>query len=145
MESVGRVAAPGGLTFLFWNGWILDPQVQDHARVSEVYEGVGVALVPDVADHRGDGSWAQREIRDEPRLDRAEERTYTWSRRLAVDDYLGLLATTSQYAVTPPEARRQLFGRLRPVLGGFVSLAGSTLLLTTRRVDASDTDVICPS
>jgi len=135
-RRLAELLPPGGLAFLFWNGWILDPDVHDHARVGEVYQGFGVGLVPDVADHRGDGEWAQREIRDEPLLGRAEERTYTWSWRLAVDDYLGPLATTSQYAVTPPEAIGQLFGRLRPVLGEDVSLAGSTLLLTTRRVDA---------
>lgn len=130
-RRLAELLPPGVLAFLFWNGWILDPDVHDHARVGEVYQGFGVGLVPDVADHRGDGEWAQREIRDEPLLGRAEERTYTWSWRLAVDDYLGLLATTSQYAVTPPEARAELFGRLRPVLGQHVSLAGSTLLLTS--------------
>lgn len=122
-----------GMAFLFWNGWALDPQAHDHDKVREVYKIVSGGLAPDVDDNRSDGDWAQCEIRDEPQLVPAEERTYTWTWRLSVDDYLGLLATTSQYAVTPPATRAELFLRLQPVLGENVSLAGRTLLLTTRR------------
>ena len=122
-----------GMAFLFWNGWALDPQAHDHDKVREVYKIVSGGLAPDVDDNRSDGDWAQCEIRDEPQLVPAEERTYTWTWRLSVDDYLGLLATTSQYAVTPPATRAELFLRLQPVLGENVTLAGRTLLLTTRR------------
>lgn len=134
----GRLAellTPGGLAFLFWNGWVLDPGVHDHAWVQEVYDRFGGGLAPDLEDHRGDGEWARREIRDEPRLEPAGEQTYPWSLRVAVEDYFGLLATTSQYAVTSPEVRAELFTGLRPVLGGHVSLAGNTLLLILRRVE----------
>ena len=61
-------------------------------------------------------------------------RTYTWPWRLPVDDYLGLLRTTSQYAVADVGMREALLASLREVLGDVVVLLGRTRLIVVRSV-----------
>jgi len=66
-------------------------------------------------------------------LETAAATTYVWNWGLPVGDYLGLLATTSQYAVADPDNRGRLLDALGPVLGEDVRLNGRTLMLSTRR------------
>lgn len=133
----GRLAdllLPDGRAVMFWNGWILDPEVHDHGPIAELYAARAPALVPDLPqDGGGDwitgADWVTREVTFSGRLRIAEDRLVSWPWRLAVEDYLGLLATTSQYAVLPEEERAGLLGALRELLGEEVVLDGRTRLV----------------
>lgn len=120
---------PDGLAFLFWNGWSLDPQRCDIASVADVYDRLGEGLQPDLDARRSTVGWAQTEIEAEPALQLLSTRTYASPMEVDVHDYLGLLATTSQYAVATPAVRDRLFDALVPVLGPRVALRGRTLFL----------------
>ena len=126
-----------GMAAIFWNEWALDGQAHDTDRVSATYADLGPDLVPDLDetpdDHR-ERTWVEDEIGNEPRLSPVRKKIFPWSRVLRVDDYLGLLSTTSQYVVASPMTRITLFGALRQVLGDEVHLAGRTVLLTTHRL-----------
>lgn len=130
-RRLSKLLGEDGVAFLFWNGWQLDPTHHDLDAVRKTYRRDGVNLVPDIDDHRGDTGWAEDEIAAEPLLETAAATTYVWNWGLPVGDYLGLLATTSQYAVAGPEGRGRLFDALGPVLGEAVRLNGRTLMLST--------------
>lgn len=132
-SRLAALLAPDGLAFLLWNGWQLDPVQHDLHAVRAVYDLQGTGLVPETDDHRGQASWVEHEVADHPGLEIAAATTHQWSVTLPVSDYLDLLATTSQYAITGAEDRHRLFGSLRPVLGNAVQLQGQTLLLTISR------------
>lgn len=129
---LARLLGKDGIAFLFWNGWQLDPTQHDLDAVRQVYRRDGGDLAPDIDDHRAGADWAQDEIAAEPALATADSTTYAWDWELPVDNYLSLLATTSQYAVADPHRRRNLFNALEAVLGDTVRLNGRTLLLSTR-------------
>ncbi|TWP34306.1 class I SAM-dependent methyltransferase [Leekyejoonella antrihumi] len=129
---LARLLGNDGIAFLFWNGWQLDSTQHNLDAVRQVYRRDGGDLTPDIDDHRAGADWAQDEIAAEPALSTAESTSYAWDWELPVDDYLSLLATTSQYAVADLHRRRQLFNALRAVLGDTVRLDGRTQLLSTR-------------
>lgn len=119
----------GGRAYLFWNGWHLASPAHDLDAVRLLYATHGGGLQPDLEDHRADGRWAEREIEAEPALKLVESRAYAWPWQLNVEDYLGLLMTTSQYAVAQAGIRDPLLGALRELLGDLVTLQGMTHLL----------------
>lgn len=121
-----------GTAAMFWNGWSLDPGAHDLAGIRDVYRELGPDLTPDLAA-RGGGSWPGDEIAATARLVDATERSYEWTWNLLVNQYLSLLATTSQYAVLAEPTRAALFDALRGVLGDDVSLLGQTQLNLMRR------------
>ena len=127
-----------GRAYLFWNGWHLAPQAHDVDAVRALYTDSGHGLQPDVEDHRADVSWAESEIEAEPALGLVEARTYEWPWRLPVENYLGLLMTTSQYSVTAAGVREPLLESLRELLGDQVTLNGMTRLLQVAASDALD-------
>jgi SAM-dependent methyltransferase len=127
-----------GVAALFWNEWALDAQAHDSDLVRATYARFGADLVPDlddVPDGHEETTWVEDEIGNEPPLSPVAKKVFPWSRVLRVDDYLGLLSTTSQYVVASPTTRMTLFGALRQALGAEVHLAGRTVLLTTHRLD----------
>lgn len=127
-----------GRAFLFWNGWHLAPQAHDVDAVLTLYADDGRGLEPDVDDHRSDVNWAESEIEAEPTLALVDARTYQWPWRLPIDDYLALLNTTSQYSIMEAGVRESLLKSLSELLGGFVTLNGTTLLLQVAANEATD-------
>lgn len=124
-----------GIAFLFWNGWHLDSTRHDVEAIRAVYATYGNGLTSDLDDHRSATSWVENEVDAEPALVLAESKTYQWSHRLTIEEYLGLLSTTSQYAIAPSDLRGQLFGHLRSAVGPTAYLHGRTSMLvihTTR-------------
>lgn len=130
-RRLSQLLGEDGIAFLFWNGWRLDPEDHNLGAVREIYHQDGPDLVPDIEDHRSGASWAEQEIAADSQLT-ASATDYAWEWTIAVDDYLGLLATTSQYAVASPEKRASLFTSLKSALGQTVRLHGRTLLLSVR-------------
>lgn len=55
--------------------------------------------------------------------------SYQWGHALPVDDYLGLLSTTSQYATASSDTRDRLFQHLSAAIGQTAYLNGRTLML----------------
>jgi SAM-dependent methyltransferase len=126
---LASVLGASGVAFLFWNGWRLDGTRHDVESVRAVYADSGGEFTSDLDDHRSTTSWAEGEIATEPSVVLAESRTYEWDHTMSVDDYLGLLSTTSQYAVAPTDRRELLFRHLRPAIGPTAYLNGRTLML----------------
>ncbi len=126
----------GGIAFLFWNGWQFDGARHDAAAVRAVYASHGGGLASDLDDHRSTAGWAEREIEAHPGLTLSHSEVYRWDHSLPVEDYLGLLATTSQYATAPATVRERLFGPLARTLGPTTYLNGSTLLLVVEPAGA---------
>ncbi len=118
---------------MFWNNWALDEAEHDYAAIRDAYVQHGPGLIPDTGDIAQHSDWPGNELLEVPDLVDHDERSYTWSWHLSQEDYLALLATTSQYTVMPEAARRGLFNSLRPALGSHVSLRGRTLLNLMRR------------
>lgn len=129
-RRVASLLHPDGRAFMFWNGWHLDPATCDTAAVATVYERLGAELQPDLGDHRSTADWAEEEIGAEPGLRLVSRDLYDWPWRVAIDDYIGLLETTSQYAVAEARQRQRLFASLRDVLEPVVTLHGRTVSLT---------------
>lgn len=119
----------GGVAFLFWNGWHLDSTRHDAEAVRAVYAAHGHGLASDLDDHRSTTSWAELEIEADPSLTLAESMAYQWSRALSIEDYLGLLSTTSQYAIVPADTRDRLLRHLSTAIGPTAFLNGRTLML----------------
>ncbi len=128
----------GGRAYLFWNGWRLASQMHDLEGVRALYLRRGHGLQHDVEDHRSDTGWAESEIGTDPNLELVDARSYEWPWRLDVDDYLGLLRTTSQYSVADAGFREPLLNSLRGLLGDQVTLQGRTRLLQIDTHDAPD-------
>ncbi len=129
---LASVLAEDGLAFMFWNGWRLSPARHAAESIQALYERNAPGVTSDVEDHRGGVTWVEEEVTNEPALELAATATYRWERALAIGDYVGLLETTSQYAVAAAGTRRRLFDALRPALGDVVDLLGRTSLLTIR-------------
>lgn len=77
--------------------------------------------------------WTRAEIIETDGLEGLVESSYPWTWELSGQDYLALLATTSQYALLAEDARRRLFDSLQTELGDHVTLQGATLLSRMRR------------
>ncbi len=54
---------------------------------------------------------------------------YQWGHALPVEDYLGLLSTTSQYTIASSDTRDRLFRHLSSAIGPTAFLNGRTLML----------------
>jgi SAM-dependent methyltransferase len=128
-----EVLAPGGTAAMFWNRWRLDAAVHDHDAVRGACAEHGPDLTPDLVEIDQDPDWPRHEILGNPDLVGLVESAYAWTWLLSPEDYLALLATTSQYSVMPADARGRLFDSLRTVLGDRVALEGTTLLSRMRR------------
>lgn len=128
-SRLGSLIRPDGLAFLFWDGWSLNPAVHDIAAVEGLYQASAGGLQPDTEDHRSGPSWGESEIEAAPDVHLADTTRYDWDWRLPIQDYLGLLMTTSQYAVADPAVRRRIFTALADILGTHVELNGRTLSL----------------
>lgn len=129
MDAIGLVARRARCRVLVWNGWRLDGSRHNAEAIRKVYATYGGGLTSDLDDHRSATSWAEDEINAEPALVLTESRTYQWQHRLSVEDYLGLLSTTSQYATAPSDMRDRLFRHLSPAIGPTSFLHGHTLML----------------
>ncbi len=99
-----------------------------------MYRSYGEGLTSDLDDHRSSVGWAESEIEAQPGLALAESTTYQWEHTVPVEDYLGLLATTSQYAIAAPATRDRLFPHLATAIGPTAHLNGRTLLLVVEPV-----------
>jgi SAM-dependent methyltransferase len=132
-QRLVEVLAPGGTAALFWNRWRLDGAVHDHDALRRAYAEHGPDLAPDLDEIDQVADWPRREILQAPDLVGLVESVYAWTWHLSTEDYLALLATTSQYSVLPADARGRLFDSLVVVLGDDVALQGSTLLSRMRR------------
>ncbi|KYH43740.1 trans-aconitate 2-methyltransferase [Branchiibius sp. NY16-3462-2] len=128
-SRLASLLRPDGRAFLFWNGWALNPAELDLAAVAAAYDRWAPALDPDIEDHRGKVGWAEQEVAAVADLELERVERFSWPWHLTTEDYLSLLATTSQYAVAPPTVRNGLFDALREVLGERVLLDGRTLFL----------------
>lgn len=134
-SRLGSLIRPDGLASLFWNGWSLDPTAHDLAAVERLYQAQAPGLQPDTDDdHRSGPPWAESEISATPGIELVDTTRFIWDWRLPIQDYLGLLATTSQYAVADPALRRRLFAALADILGAQVELDGSTVSLVLSSV-----------
>jgi SAM-dependent methyltransferase len=138
-SRLGSLIRPDGRAFLFWNGWSLNPAVHDIAAVKRLYRSRAAGLQPDTEDHRSGPSWVESEIDAAPGIYLADTTCYDWDWRLPIQDYLGLLMTTSQYAVADPAVRRELFAALAEVLGTGVELNGCSLCLVVSPVAREET------
>ena len=126
-SRLGSLIRPEGRAFLLWNGWAINPATHDIAAVERIYQAQGTGLQPDTGDHRSQTSWAESEINAEPGLALVGADHYSWDWRLPIQDYLGLMTTTSQYAVADAASRHQLFASLAAALGPQVDLKGRTV------------------
>lgn len=126
----------GGVAFLFWNGWHLDGTRHDADAVRAVYAAHGDGLASDLDDHRSTAGWAELEIEADPSLMLAESMTYQWDHALPIEDYLGLLSTTSQYAIASSDTRERLFRHLSTAVGATAFLNGRTLMLVVEPAPA---------
>jgi hypothetical protein len=124
--------APSGAVALFWNNWHLDVPERDMDAVRRTYQAVAPDLIADLRSPEDVDPWRE-EIAAGSGLQDARERTYTWSWELATTDYLTLLSSTSQYAVTQQSRREALFAQLAPILGDNVRLQVTTRLHLARR------------
>ncbi|MGI9157192.1 MAG: class I SAM-dependent methyltransferase [Marmoricola sp.] len=138
-QRLVNVLAPGGTAAMFWNSWALDDAAHDYAAIQDSYAQHGPGLIPDTGETAQHSDWPSNELVEVLDLVDHDERSYTWSWHLPREDYLALLATTSQYAVMPEAARGHLFNSLRPTLGSHASLRGRTLLTLMRRASRTDT------
>ncbi|AIF41900.1 hypothetical protein HX89_14445 (plasmid) [Dermacoccus nishinomiyaensis] len=128
-----RLAAmirPDGRAFMCWNGWSLDGDHHDLEAVRAAYDADGEGVQADLIDGRSNGSWVETEVDAAPglRTDAIDE--FSWGWTLSIEDYLALLATTSQYVVVDRAQRERLFTALHTVLGEEVHLAGRTFAIT---------------
>lgn len=128
-SRLGSLLGSGGIAFLFWNGWQLDGTRHDAEAVRAVYTTHGEGLASDLDDHRSTAGWAEQEIEADPSLTLTESRAYRWAHALPVADYLGLLSTTSQYAVRSSDTRDRLFRHLSAALDPTAYLNGRTKML----------------
>jgi SAM-dependent methyltransferase len=126
---LGSLLGSRGVAFLFWNGWHLDGTRHDAEAIRAVYGAHGDGLVSDIDDHRSTIGWAEREIEADPTLALTGSASYQWGDALPIDDYLGLLSTTSQYATACLDTRNRLFSHLSGVIGPTAHLNGRTLML----------------
>jgi SAM-dependent methyltransferase len=123
---------PGGAAGLFWNAWMLDPATHDHRRIRAVFDGEGAGLRPDIVSPTDDDQPLDGMARVSELVDHRIER-YSWRWVLATPDYLGLLATTSQYAVLAEDTRARILGALAETLDAEVHLHVVTELTLVRR------------
>lgn len=131
-SRLAQLLEDDGVAFMFWSGWQLDPWHHDLAGIRRTYDRHGTGLTPDIEDHRSETAWAETEAGAESQLGAPSTATYLWEWSVPIADYLGLLATTSEYAVVEPSTRESLFGALTAELGPSVHLNGRTRLLTVR-------------
>lgn len=118
-----------GVAFLFWNGWQLDGTCHDADAVRAAYAAHGDGLASDLDDHRSTVGWAELEIGADPSLALTESMAYQWGHGLPVEEYLGLLSTTSQYTIASSDTRDRLFRHLSAAIGPTAFLNGRTLML----------------
>jgi hypothetical protein len=123
---------PGGAAGLFWNPWMLDPDAHDHQRIRAVFDGEGAGLRPDTVPPADDDQPLDGMSQVPELVDHHIER-YPWHWVLPTPDYLGILATTSQYAVLAGDARARILRALAEVLGAEVHLQVRTELTLLRR------------
>lgn len=131
-QRLAAVLRPGGSAGLFWNAWMLDPAVHEHDTIRRVFDGHGHGLSPDVVPFEVDDSPPDG-MADVPALVDFQVRRYDRAWSLDTADYLGLLATTSQFAVLDDAARTAILTPLGDVLGPSTHLVLRTELLLVRR------------
>ncbi|WP_197517536.1 class I SAM-dependent methyltransferase [Microbacterium karelineae] len=122
-----------GRAFLFWNAWSLDADHHDLDAVATIYAAHAPELPPDLPRDLVSRMWADGQIDAHPDVRLADRITYGWDVRMSAADYIRLLATISQYAITPAAQREGLFTALEPALGEEVHLRGTTLLLVVAK------------
>lgn len=112
-QRLADALLPGGSAGLFWNAWMLDPAAHDHDMVRHIFDEHGHGLRPDVVPFEADDTPPDG-MDQVPALGDVQVRRYDWSWDLETADYLGLLATTSQFAVLDDAPRAAILTTLGP-------------------------------
>ena len=138
LDAAARCLESGGTLALFWN--VVGYDDDTRAKLEPVYAQHAPHLADDsVAMGRIDRSlWEEHAdaLTRNEHFGRGRSRSYEWTQRYSAADWTDLIATHSDHALLPPEARGPLLEGVRDAIdamGGTLGVNYTTVLVCAQR------------